>query len=169
MRKFFQRAASIAPETVSPDEGASTGLFSWMRDECGSIMIETALGYMVMMTMVLGIIECSMMAYTFSVMEDAAREGVRYASVHGIDSPSCSGPSSGCDATAANVSSDVKTYANTFTSGLTGMTVTVTYPDGASTATSRVKVALSCTYSPVFHFPGTAHLLQVSSSGRILY
>jgi len=169
MRKFFQRAPSIDPETVSPEEGARFGLLGWMRDECGSIMIETALGYMIMMTMVLGIIECSMMAYTFSVMEDAAREGVRYASVHGTNSPSCNGPSSGCDANATNVSNDVKTYANTFTNGLTGMTVTVTYPDGASTATSRVKVALSCTYSPVFHFPGTAHLLQVSASGRILY
>jgi hypothetical protein len=109
------------------------------------------------------------MAYTFSVMEEAAREGVRYASVHGIDSATCEGPSSGCDATAANVVSDVKAYAGTYTSGLSGMTVTVTYPDSASTATSRVKVALSCTYSPVFHFPGAAHLLQVSASGRILY
>lgn len=169
MRKFSQRAPSIDPEVVSPGPGASAGLFGWMRDECGSIMIETALGYMIMMTMVLGIIECSMMGYTFSVMEDAAREGVRYASVHGTNSPSCNGPSSGCDATATNVGNDVKTYANTFTNGLTGMTVTVTYPDGTSTATSRVKVALSCTYAPVFHFPGTAHLLQVSASGRILY
>jgi Flp pilus assembly protein TadG len=169
MRKFFQRATSIGPETVSPGEAASGGLFGWMRDERGSIMIETTLGFMVMMTMVLGIIECSMMAYTFSVMEDAAREGVRYATVHGIDSASCNGPSSGCDATAANVVSDVKAYAGTFTSSLSTMTVTVTYPDGASTATSRVKVALSCTYQPVFHFPGSAHLLQVSSSGRILY
>jgi len=169
MRNFFQRATSIGPETVSPGEEVSTGLFGWVRDERGSIMIETALGFMIMMTMVLGIMECSMMAYTFSIMEDAAREGVRYATVHGIDSASCNGPSSGCDATAANVISDVKAYAATFTGGLTGMTVTVTYPDGASTATSRVKVALSCTYQPVFHFPGSAHLLQVSSSGRILY
>jgi Flp pilus assembly protein TadG len=169
MRHFLQRATSSSPEAVSPDQGVRAGLFGWVRDECGSIMIETALGYMVMMTMVLGIIECSMMAYTFSVMEDSAREGVRYASVHGSNSPSCNGPSTGCDATAANVISDVKTYANTYTNGLTGMTVTVTYPDGTSTGTSRVTVALSCTYAPVFHFPGTAHLLRVSASGRILY
>ena len=169
MRKFFQRAKFLGPKTASPGETVSTGLFGWMRDERGSIMIETTLGFMVMMSMVLGIMECSMMAYTFSVMEDSAREGVRYATVHGIDSSSCAGPSSGCDAAAANVVSDVKTYAKTFTGGLNTMTVTVTYPDGASTATSRVKVALSCTYQPVFHFPGSAHLLQVSSEGRILY
>lgn len=154
MRIFSQRATPIGPKTVSPDEAVRARLFGWMRDDLGSIMIETTLGFMIMMTMVLGIIECSMMAYTFSVMEESAREGVRYASVHGIDSASCEGPSSGCDATAANVVSDVKAYAATFTSGLSGMTVTVTYPDSASTATSRVKVAISCTYSPVFHFPG---------------
>jgi len=169
MRKFFQRATSIDPEGFSPGQKDRAGLFGWLRDERGSIMIETALGFMIMMTMVLGIMECSMMAYTYSVMEDSAREGVRYATVHGIDSSSCNGPSSGCDATAANVVSDVKTYAQTFTGGLNTMTVTVTYPDGGSTATSRVKVALSCTYQPVFHFPGAAHLLQVSSEGRILY
>jgi Flp pilus assembly protein TadG len=169
MRKFFQRAKSIGPEAVSPGEKANTGLFRRLREDCGSIMIETTLGFMILMTMVLGILECSMMAYTFSVMEDSAREGVRYATVHGIDSSSCAGPSSGCDATAANVVSDVKAYAKTFTGGLNTMTVTVTYPDGASTATSRVKVALSCTYQPVFHFPGSAHLFQVSSEGRILY
>jgi len=140
-----------------------------MGDDCGSIMIETTLGFMIMMTMVLGIVECSMMAYTYSVMEEAAREGVRYATVHGINSASCNGPSSGCDSTAANVISDVRAYAGTFTGGLNSMTVTVTYPDGNSKATSRVKVALSCTYAPVFHFPGSAHLLQVSATGRILY
>ena len=169
MRKFFQRARSGGSEIVLPRREAETGSFGWMRDDCGSIMIETTLGFMIMMTMVLGIIECSMMAYTYSVMEEAAREGVRYATVHGINSASCDGPSSGCDATAANVISDVTTYAGTFTGGLSGMTVTVTYPDGASTPTSRVKVALSCTYAPVFHFPGASHLLQVSATGRILY
>jgi Flp pilus assembly protein TadG len=166
MRNFFQRTKSIGS---AKGEKTSVGPFDWIRDDGGAIMIETTLGFMIMMAMVLGIIECSMMAYTFSVMEDSAREGVRYATVHGINSPSCNGPSSGCDATAANVVTDVKNYAGTFTSGLSGMTVTVTYPDGASTATSRVKVSLSCTYQPIFHFPGTAQLLRVSSEGRILY
>ena len=169
MRKFFQRAACIGPERVSSGEEARAGFFGWIRDDRGSIMIETTLGFMIMMTMVLGIMECSMMAYSYTVMEDSAREGVRYATVHGINSATCNGPSSGCDATAANVIADVKAYAATFAGGLSTMTVTVTYPDGTSTATSRVKVALSCNYSPVFHFPGAAHVLAVSSEGRILY
>jgi Flp pilus assembly protein TadG len=169
MRKLFQRAIAVDAESSAPSRKARTGLAALMSDECGAIMVETTLGFMIMMTMVLGILECSMMAYTYSVMEDSAREGVRFASVHGTDSSSCQGPSSGCDATAANVSADVKAYASTFTSGLKTMTVTVTYPDGLSTATSRVKVALSVTYQPIFHIPETARLMQVSSTGRILY
>jgi Flp pilus assembly protein TadG len=169
MRKFFQRAIPVDPESPAPSRKARTGLAALLGDECGAIMVETTLGFMILMTMVLGILECSMMAYTYSVMEDSAREGVRYASVHGTDSSTCQGPSTGCDSTAASTVADVKAYAGTFTSGLSTMTVTVTYPDGLSTATSRVKVALSVTYQPIFHIPETAHLMQVSSTGRILY
>lgn len=139
-------------------------------DTRGSVAVETALGFMVVMAMVLGIMECCMMAYTYGVLEDAAREGVRYASVHGSDSSSCSGPSTGCgDPTAANVVTDVTAYAGNYAGNLGGMTVTVTYPDAASTATSRVQVAIAYTYQPLFNYPGMSHLLQVSSQGRIMF
>lgn len=138
--------------------------------EDGSIMIETALGFMIMFLMVLGIIECCMMGYTYAVLEDAAREGVRYASLHGVDSANCSGPSSGCaDATGAHVADDVKNYAGGFAGNLTGMAVTVTYPDASSAANSRVLVAIVYTYQPIFHSPGASQVLRVSSQGRILY
>lgn len=138
--------------------------------EDGSILIETALVFMLMITMVLGIIEFSIMAYTLSVLEDAAREGVRYASVHGVDSVSCSGPSVGCaDSSSANVVTDITAYAGSF-SGLIGdMSVTVTYPDGKSTPTSRVQVAIVYTYQPHFLLPGVSQVMQVSSQGRIVY
>jgi len=159
--------------------GSSRGrLLEWLRahirrlgrGEDGSIVIETALGFMITMTMVLVIIECCMMVYTYSVLEDAVREGVRFASIHGIDSSSCSGPSSGCaDSTGANVVSDVTVYAGKFVGNLAGMGVTVTYPDGKSTPTSRVSVQIVYTYQPLFRFPGASHVLQVSSQGRIVY
>jgi Flp pilus assembly protein TadG len=169
MRKFFQRATQISPKNSAFSQKSSAVLRELVVDECAAIMIETTLSFMILMTLVLGIIECSMMAYTYSVMEDAAREGVRYASIHGTDSSSCEGPSSGCDAAAANVITDVKNYASTFTSGLNGMTVTVTYPDGVSTGASRVSVSISNTYQPIFRIPEIARPMQVSSTGRILY
>lgn len=110
-----------------------------------------------------------MMAYTYSVIEDAARQGMRYATVHGTNSSSCAGPSTGCDSTAANVVSTVTTYAQTFAGALAGLNVAVTYPDGKSTATSRVLVSVTYAYAPVFHYPGATQHLTVSSAGRILY
>jgi len=135
----------------------------------GTVAIETSVGFMLMMAMLLGIMECSVMGYTYAVLEESAREGVRYAIVHGTDSSSCSGPSTGCDATAQNVIDDVKAYANTFAGTLSGISVSVTYPDGASTGTSRVKVSITQTYVSVFHIPGISQTLTVSSTGRILY
>ncbi len=142
---------------------------AWQRED-GSILIETALTFTMMITMVLVIVECSMMVYTYSVIEEAAREGVRYASIHGADSASCSGPSTGCgDSSGTNVVTAVTNYAGTYSGKLAGMNVTVTWPDGASTATSRVQVAIRYTYQPMFHFPGASPVLQVSSQGRIMY
>ena len=155
--------AKIADRTGVP---ARTSL----RGDGGSILIETALSFMVMMTMVLGIIEFCVMCYTYAVVEDAAREGVRYASIHGTDSTACSGPSTGCsDITGANVVSHVTSYAGEFTASSSKMQVTVSYPDSASTPTSRVQVAIHLAYPPLFHVPGSAQTLQVSSEGRIVF
>jgi Flp pilus assembly protein TadG len=144
-------------------------LFSRLRDDSGAFMIEMACGFMILMTMVIGIMECSMMAYAYTIVEESAREGVRYASTHGSDSGTCQGPSTGCDSGAAAVIADVKRYATGFSGTLSNMTVTVNYPDGTSTGTSRVQVIVTDVYSPIFKFPGSTHTLSASSEGRIMY
>lgn len=138
--------------------------------DCGSAAIETALVFMLIMTLMIGIIECCVMMYTFGVVAEAARHGVRYATIHGSMSSNCSGPSTGCaDSTGANVVSDVTTFANQFVSNVSGLTVQVTYPDaGGSTAPSRVTVGVTYTYVPMF-ISGMSHSFNVSSQGRILY
>lgn len=139
--------------------------------ESGSVTIETALSFMLVMTMVLGIIELCIMAYTYSVLADAARHGVRYATIHGASSSNCSGPSIGCkDSSAANVVNDVTIYANNFSRNISGMTVQVIYPDaGGSTTPSRVTVSITYTYQSMFHVLGSGPAFHVSSQGRILY
>jgi len=163
------RIAPICRDLVQTPQRWWASVSTCYGREDGSILVETALVFMLMITMVLGIIELSVMAYTLSVLEDAAREGVRYASVHGVDSASCSGPSIGCaDSSSANVVSDITAYASGFSGLIGGMSVTVTYPDGKSTPTSRVQVGIVYTYQPHF-LPGTSHVMQVSSQGRIIY
>ena len=164
-------------DPVLPQTGAFRSWFRVRRSmqafgsEAGVVAIETALSLMLIMTMVLGIIEFSVMAYTYSVLGEAARQGVRYATIHGTASSSCSGPSTGCaDSGAVNVINAVTTYANTFARNVSGMSVQVTYPDaGGSTAPSRVTVAITYTYQPMFHVVGTGPAFHVSSQGRILY
>ena len=145
--------------------------FAFEVDEQGSVLIETALSFMLMMTCVLGIIECCMMTYTYSVYADAARYGVRYATFHGANSSNCSGPTTGCgDPTGANVVSGVTSYASNYSTPVSGMAVAVSYPDtGGSTTPSRVLVTITYTYLPIFHFPGANHTFQVVSQGRIIY
>ncbi|WP_161571106.1 TadE/TadG family type IV pilus assembly protein [Granulicella sibirica] len=140
-------------------------------EEDGAAALETAIGFMLIFTCILGIIECCMMVYTYSVYADAARHGMRYATLHGFDSATCSGPTAGCgDPTASNVISDVTTYAARYAAPASSITVAVLYPDiGGCIAQSRVLVTVSYVYQPLFRFPGTATSFQISSQGRILY
>lgn len=138
--------------------------------DVGSVTVETALGFMVTMVMMLGIIECCMMAYTYSVLQNAVRDGVHYAVVHGTDSANCSGPSAGCaDTAASNVVQHVSASAGQYVTIPTGMSVSVTYPDGASTPGARVRVALGETYQPLFHVGWASQIISFSSEARIIY
>jgi len=139
--------------------------------DTGSAAVETALAFSLMMTCVIAIVEFSLMLYTYSVYADAARYGVRYATIHGSDSSNCSGPSVGCvDPTSANVVSQVTSYASAYAAPLAGAAVQVSYPDiGGCTSPSRVIVTVTYTYGQIFQAPLKGLNFQVSSQGRILY
>src|ERR1700756_5356855 len=77
----------------------------------GTILLEFSISVWMLLLVVFLIFEFCMTVYTYSVLSDAAREGVRYAVVHGTDSASCSGPSSGCDSTGSAVTAVVNGYA----------------------------------------------------------
>lgn len=141
-----------------------------VRSEEGSLVVETTLSLLVVIPMVFWMFEMCMLTYTYSVLGDAARQGVRYAIVHGTDSGNCSGPSSGCaDSAATNVKSVVTTAAAFSFHDLTKMTVQVTYPDLASNPPSRVNVTINYTYVPYIKLPGIANSVQLSAQGRIIY
>jgi Flp pilus assembly protein TadG len=143
------------------------GLF---RDAQGSAMVETTLSILLVMSMVFWGFELCLLCYTEAVLENALRMGVRYAIVHGADSTSCSGPSSGCgDPSGADVIAVVQKYAANSVNNVSGMTVTVNYPDGSSAALSRVIVSFKYPYVPVLTLPGMSPTLQGVSEGRIVY
>jgi Flp pilus assembly protein TadG len=138
-------------------------------------MVETAVSLILAFSLAFLLFEASMLAYTYSVMNNAAREGVRYAIAHGSDSSSCSGP--GCvDAAGDNVIAVVRSYAATSFHDISGMTVTVGYTDPptspphllASAPLSLVTVTVNYTFIPYFKFPAMS-TLHLTSQGRILY
>ena len=138
--------------------------------EDGSLLVEAALALLVVVPMVFWLFEMCMLTYTCSVLGESARQGVRYAIVHGADSGNCSGPSNGCsDSTAANVSSVVKQFAAYSFHNLSNMTVQVSYPDASSVPPSRVDITIHYTYVPYIQLPGIVQNIQMSAQGRIIY
>ena len=144
---------------------------SFARAESGSMLIEFSLSIWTLFLVTFLIFEFCMAIYTYSVLGNAAREGIRYAIVHGTDSSSCSGPSSGCgDTGGSNVTAVVNSYAAISFHDTSLMTVTPSWPDGTSTPSSRVLVTISYSYLPYMTLPGfNAPQMQVTAEGRIVY
>jgi hypothetical protein len=117
------------------------------------------------------IFEFCMMIYTYGVLCNAAREGVRYAIVHGTDNSLCSGPSSGCGDTAgSNITAVVDGYAALSFHDTSGMTVTPAWPDGTSTPDSRVLVTVTYPYISYLQIPGfSSPSMSVTAEGRIVF
>jgi Flp pilus assembly protein TadG len=137
----------------------------------GSMLIEFSLSVWTLFLMTFLIFEFCMAIYTYSVLGNAAREGVRYAIVHGTDSGSCSGPSSGCgDSAGSNVTAVVNSYASISFHDTSGMTVTPSWPDGTSTPSSRVLVTISYPYVAYLTLPGfNSPQMQITAEGRIVF
>lgn len=137
--------------------------------EKGVALVETALSILIAVFVMFWMWELIMALYTYSVLSDAAKEGVRYAIVHGTGNSSCDGPSTGCDSTAANTIAKVRDYASFSLHDISAVAISVTYPDSSSAAGSRVKVAVSYAYIPYITLPWTAPTLVTGATGRIVY
>lgn len=150
---------------------AARSRYGFFASECASMLIEFALSVWALFLLTFLIFEFCMSVYTYSVLANAAREGVRYAIVHGSDSASCSGPGSGCaDASGSNVSAVVKSYATVTFHDMSGMTVTPAWPDGRATPSSRVVVNISYPYVAYFTLPGfSPPSMRVTAEGRIVF
>lgn len=75
----------------------------WLGREEGQGQIEFVLSILTIMFTIFWTWEVVLAVYTYNVLSDAAKEGVRYAIVHGSNNVYCSGPgpSGGCPAAAS--------------------------------------------------------------------
>jgi Flp pilus assembly protein TadG len=139
----------------------------------GQAQVEFVLTILFLMLFIFGTLELILLVYTYNVFADSAKEGVRYAIVHGTASANCSGPGGGgvtcTDSSGANVQSAVKSFAQYSMHSTSTMTVTVNYPDGSSVAPNRVAVHISYPYQPFFGLGWPTVTVNAAAAGRIMF
>jgi Flp pilus assembly protein TadG len=145
----------------------------------GQALVEFALSLTLLMLLMFSILELSIFIYTYSVVANAAKEGVRYAIVHGVNSGSPSGPnppvaptSPPCTASSTNVTNvvnQVKSFAGFTLLNTSNVNVFVCYLDGNNKLTSLVEVSANYPYHPIFGFNWPSVTLYANSAGRIVF
>jgi len=154
----------------------------------GQAQVEFALVILVLFVTVLSIVEMIFFMSTYNVLADSAKEGVRYAIVHGANNTLASGPTCPCadiDGPPAPPGTNpgygsgygvVKTFAQYSMHDVTGakMTVTVTYPDpgtatkAANATPNRVQVVVAYPYKPFFGLGWPSVTVNAAAEGRIM-
>jgi hypothetical protein len=150
------------------------------RDQQGQALVEFALTILFIVLLFVGMLEIILLMYAYNTLADAAKEGVRYAIVHGTGNTQCSGPGLPLgsppvtcpDLSGANVQTVVTNFAGL--SMQSGSTVVVDYnPNNANGALCNipgcmVRVSVSKTYQPLFGLGWPSVTLYAAANGRIM-
>ena len=134
-------------------------LLAWIRrarpdHEAGQALVETALVFPLLITILIGSAEMARVAYAAIEVSNAARAGAQYGAQNGYT---------------ANDTTGISTAASNDASNLTGMTTTSSYTCVCSDGTASTCQATDCTntqieqtltvntsvtYDPLIHLPG---------------
>ncbi len=126
----------------------------WRRQH-GQSLLETAIMMIIIFAVVFWVFEIGQLMYTYSVLADAANEGVRYAIVHHAGDPT---------GTVARV----KSFAATSMHDITSISVTETPLDTTYDPPNRVSVKVSYTYVPSLYIFKTAPTMTAYAEGRMV-
>lgn len=163
------------------------------RLQSGQTLVELCFVLVFWVISLMMILEMIVYMHTFNVLADSAKEGVRYAIVHGANNPQgiASSTTSGAFACSAASCPDllgpaapagttpgynstygvVKSFAQFSLHDVSAMTVTATYPDGtfksANQTPGRVQIVVSYTYQPFF-FSFLTIPVYAAAEGRIM-
>ncbi|MGD0797770.1 MAG: TadE family protein [Acidobacteriaceae bacterium] len=129
--------------------------------EQGSALVEMSVSLSVLFTMFFCFMEICMAFYSQHMISESARDGARYAMVHGASCKTSTGSS--CTATASQV--------NTYVSGLTwpniaggAVSPNTTYPDGDEAVGHHVQVVVTYTFNVSMPFVPNKSLTLTSTS-----
>jgi len=153
------------------------------RRMAGQALLEFAMVLLLVLTLIFGTMEIGLIVLSYNTVADAARAGLRYATVHGsfrtgsgVDGPS--GPSNNPTnvvsavqgvLTAAGLPTATGTTCPPAVAGTA--TILVTYPGGQNTIGQTVTVQACYGYTPVSAFLPLPSLINLSSTtqGTICY
>jgi Flp pilus assembly protein TadG len=135
-------------------------------DRRGAAMLEAAVVYPVTMLLLIGTVVLGIAVFRYEQVQSLAREGARYASVHG---PTYASEQNASYATDATVLSYIETLAVGMQSS--DLSCTVTWAPNPPTASppSTVTVQLSYTWVPEAYFKKQAVSLTASSTMPVTY
>ncbi len=114
------------------------------RGERGQSLVEFALVLPVLLLLILGLIDVARAIAQENTLASAAREGARYAIVHGSSSSSPVGWCSSC----TNITA-INNAVSAAAIGVPTVTVTVDYPDSSNRRGSRVSVIATSAFVPL--------------------
>jgi Flp pilus assembly protein TadG len=129
----------------------------WRRQR-GQSLLETALMIVIIFTVMIWVFEIGQLMYTYTVLGDAANEGVRYAIVH----------SGGGAASTPTTKTTVTNFAKTSIHDMSAISITVSAPDGNYNPPNRVRVKVSYTYVPYLKVFTTPPTLTAYAEGRMV-
>ncbi len=118
------------------------------RDGSGQAMIEFALVLPIFLMTVFGTIDLARAVWEENELAFAAREGTRFAIVHGAYSLDAVGPGS-ASYTAPDQDTRVTAAVLRYTTGVPNVTVKATWPDGDNDRNSRVAVNVTAPFVPL--------------------
>jgi Flp pilus assembly protein TadG len=130
----------------------------------GQAIVEFALTLVILMILIISVLEMLGLIYTYTVIANSAKEGVRFAIVHGVDNSSPSGPGS-----TTAVSNRVKDFAGFAMHDVSNLTIAVSYPDGNNNLASRVQVSVSYPFRPLFGMGWPSVTVFSNAAGRIVF
>jgi hypothetical protein len=119
------------------------------------------------MILLVSILELTMFIYTYATLSDAAKEGVRYAVVHGSSGTGSVQADCG-SAITTGVPATVLTYASLSLHKLSSGNVSVDCPNG-NTPGSVVQVSIDYPYQPLFGLNWATIRVSATSAGSIAF
>ncbi|MBI3522297.1 MAG: pilus assembly protein [Chloroflexi bacterium] len=118
-------------------------------EDRGQALIEFAMVLPVIVLLLVGIFDVGRAIQQESSLTAATREATRYATVHGAQSSSPTGPNS-ATYTAPSTDTAVNAVVQRFVTGInTALTISSTWPDGNANRGSRVVVTATTPFQPL--------------------